>query len=175
MSSMMPDQTGDPETGDGAERLADPEDYNLRRRLRQLHDAKQAVIDSKDRAVNATVIEESISKPQRDRIVAEKLIDYVRELRPVLDKRTSDTDHKETDAESFLEEDVTELDGETITLRMIVDQHGQIQTENNEGWIPYQVSMMAWDCCNTYFEEIGGAVFETESLPVDHGFDATRE
>lgn len=146
-------------------RIADPENYNLSRRLRQLHDAKESVVEIKDRAVNQEAVDSNFSPSQRDQFVAEKLIDYIRELRPLMKLRENEDD--------FLNEEVGTVGGQELTLRQICETHGQVEIEDGQAWIPYQVSMTAWDLCNDYMEQIAGGTFETQGLPTDEGFDST--
>lgn len=159
--SYTPGETGshiattngfDEESGEA--RIADPGDFTLRRRLRQLHDAKEAVKETKNAAVSNEVIEEQIYPDQRDHIVAERVTDYIHELRPVLAEKS------ETAAEEFLSETV-EFDGEAVTLQEIMLSRGRVGDDGAH--LPYYASMQAWDICNGYFERIAGAVFEPGS------------
>lgn len=170
MSTDRPGGDPNAERGDqddSIERIADPEDYAKRRRLRQLYDAREHVRDVKNRAHRLEITERSVSKQRRDRIIAEALVDYIAELRPILDRRGDD--------EAFLEEEVETKNGTSITLGDIRTQRGQINTDSGGRFIAYQTSMRAWDVANTYFEEIAGATFETEGLPKDTGFQSVEK
>ena len=146
------------------ERVADPDDYNLRRRLRQLHDAKEAVKTRKDESLQLERINRSFTASQRDRFIAEKLVDYIHELRPLLRKAGRE--------EGFLHERVGTVNEIDVTIESIIDNRGYIpnddpntQTDNSDSgtYIPYEMSMAAWNICNDYFEDLAGAVFEPSS------------
>lgn len=133
------------------ERVADPNDYNLRRRLKQLHDAKEAVKRRKDNTLELQRLNRDFPAQQRDRLVAEKLVDYIHELRPLLRKTEREKD--------FLAEEVDGSNGESVTIQSIMESRGYV----SGNYISYSVSMAAWDICNSYFEDVAGVVFERNS------------
>jgi len=146
------------------ERVVDPDDYNLRRRLKQLHNAKEAVKRRKDDALELERVNRTFTADQRDRFIAEKLVDYIHELRPLLKKIDREED--------FLAEEVGTVNSTTVTIQSIIDSRGYVSSgdtsrysDNTEsgGYIPYEATMAAWDICNDYFEDVAGAVFEESS------------
>lgn len=168
-------QLADGDSADGGEeealsRIVDPDDYNLRRRLKQLHSAKEAVKDRKDDALDLERRSRKFTAEDRDRFVVEKLVDYIHELRPLLSKGGR--------AEQFLDEEVRLRDGETISLEEVLADRGAIIDDRRDGesgereYLPYEASMAAWDVCNQYFEDVAGAVFENDGLPTESGFNS---
>jgi len=154
---------GDDETG--LERIEDPDNYNYRRRLKQLHDARERVIDIKNRALNIQQMERAFSAEKRDRYITERVVDYVHELRPLLEKQGTE--------DVFLSEEIGSVDGESITMDRFAERRGRISTGEGTRAIPYEASMEAWHICNSYFERVAGPEFEDGSLPSDSGFDTT--
>lgn len=153
------------------ERIEDPNDYNLRRRLKQILDAKEAVVERKDDAVELFRENKRFSRADRDRFVVEKLVDYIHELLPLLDE----ADLKD----EFLSEDVGRLDDEPVTIEDIVDGRGYI-SDNARPWqrdadgryIPYQLSMDARHICDRYYKQVAGVTFEQNSTrPEDNPVD----
>jgi len=139
-------------------RLADPDNYNLRRRLRQLHDAREYVKEVKNQALNSELSNPRQSNDSRDRAVAEAVTDYATELLPVLRRR----EH----ADEFRSEDVG--DGE-LTIGEFIDTRGAPEATP----LRYTLSMKVWSVCNEYFERVAGPEFENESLPRETGFETT--
>jgi hypothetical protein len=143
-------------------RVVDPDDYNLRRRLKQLHDAKEAVKERKDNVLSIEQSNRQFNPRDRDRFVVEKLVDYIHELRPLLKKIGRE--------EQFLDEAVETPVQDAVTIQSIINSRGYMGDE--DGYLSYQASMAAWDVCNGYFEDVAGAVFEErspepEANPVD--------
>jgi len=161
-SAMQLSSDDDPDQG---ERVADPENYNLQRRLTQLHSAKEAVTEMKDRALDREATDRTFSAQRRDRFVAEKLTDYILELSSLLSRVDRD--------DEFLQRTVS-YDGRDLTLQEIIDRRGRVVDDGDDP-IPYYISMQAWDICNRYFEQVAGAVFESGSMPKEIGFDSTEE
>lgn len=143
----------------GLERIVDPDEYNLRRRLRQLHEAKEAVKQRKDDALELERLNREFTRGMRDRFIVEKVVDYIHELRPLLRKIDREED--------FLSEEVAIVDDETVTVQDIISTRGELEN----GYLPYAASMDAWDICNDYFENIAGAEFEGEVDPGQNPVD----
>jgi len=148
------------------ERVEDPDDYNLRRRLKQLHTAKEAVITRKDNALDLErrKTDKEFSSADRDRFIVEKVVDYIHELRPLLKKQER--------AEEFLEETVTTDGGQEVTIQEVIDRRGRLTDGTEADYLGYRASMAVWDICNQHFEQVAGVVFEQESAgreqnPVD--------
>lgn len=148
----------------GAARIADPENYNLRRRLKQLHDAKERVRNTADAATRAEMTDRQFSDQKRNRLVAEAVSDYILELKSVL--------NAEERAEEFLEEKVGTVNDVQITLSSLSETRGLVDAEDGRVVVPYQASMSAWSICNDYFETVAGAEFE-EGMDTESGFDTT--
>lgn len=169
MSSDGSVDGADPATngeGDDIERIVDPDNYNLRRRLKQLHDARERVRERKSKALSLEMRRRDFSAQRRDRLVAEAAVDYINELLPVVKRKG--------DAEDFGSKTVDlGRDGE-VSVEEFAQSRG---TTDDDGRVPYpyQVSMEIWNICNTYFEQIAGAEFEQQGLPAETGFDSTGE
>jgi len=151
---------------DATSRVEDPDDYNLRRRLKQLHNAKEAVITRKDNALDLErrKTEKQFSSGDRDRFIVEKVVDYIHELRPLLKKAGREED--------FLSEEISSAGTSTVTIDDVIDSRGRIEQESETEYLNYRASMAAWDICNQYFEDVAGVVFEQDSAdpeqnPVD--------
>lgn len=159
----QPDEA-DQDNGRGAERIADPDDYNTRRRLKQLHDAKELVKLEKNDAIN-----DELRDPRKHdrqlhrRNVAEVLADYILELRPILQKLEME--------EQFLQEEVEASSG----IVKVEDFRKREWFDDQENAPTIRTSMYVWDVCNDYLERVAGAMFERNGLPSDNGFDATDE
>jgi len=158
----------------GIARIADPDDYNLRRRLKQLHNAKETVKTRKDTLLHKEQQKGRVwTADKRDRFIAEALVDYIHELRPLLKKNEQEDD--------FLSEEVGVVNNTTVTIGTIVDGRGYIAkngSANRYGigddsgkYLPYQYSMVAWDICNDYFEDVAGVVFEQQTEPGENPVD----
>jgi hypothetical protein len=156
MSGVVDGEAGDGTTG----RIEDPDDYNLRRRLKQLHTAKEAVITRKDNALDLERRKNDKQFPPqtRDRFVVEKVVDYIHELRPLLKKVGRE--------DEFCSEIVTFGGGE-VSIGEIIERRGRAPDQSETEYLPYEASMAAWDICNEYFEDVAGAVFEQESASPD--------
>lgn len=175
--SVESDEQGMPERdgggGGGVERIIDPDDYNTRRRLKQLHDAKEFVREVKNR-----VIERETNDPRYDmnvgrRNLAEVVADYLLELRPVLRRNGLE--------EQFLDEEIDIGNGDPLTFRdfaqrpWYLDRDGNASFRNTTNDAPtIRQSMRAWDICNDYLEEIAGAMFEDGKLPRESEFTSTN-
>jgi hypothetical protein len=170
---MAADASGTPSESqsdqDGIERIVDPDDYTIRRRLRQLHDARDAVREVKDEAFRLERAERSIKPQDRDRFVAERIADYVAEVAVVVEQVSTE------DLDQFLETTVAadeENDREEVTLGEIRDRRGLV---GNRGVIHFATSMRAWSEVNRVFERIAGAEFESSGLPQERGFQSVEE
>jgi len=133
-----------------------------------LHNAKEAVVTRKDDALDLErrLNDKEFSSEDRDRFIVEKLVDYIHELRPLLQKAERE--------EEFLSEEVKAEDGD-ISIETIISTRGrtsQSGSTDGESYLNYRSSMRAWDICNGYFEDVAGAVFEKESArPEDNPVD----
>lgn len=158
----MTDVVDDEADGTSLGRVEDPDDYNLRRRLKQLHNAKEAVITRKDNALDLErrKTDKQFSTDDRDRFIVEKVVDYVHELRPLLRKADREED--------FLDEDIEAGDVDSVTIADVMDDRGRVGDGGDRRYLDYRASMAAWDICNQYFEEVAGVVFEQESTEPDH-------
>jgi hypothetical protein len=140
-------------------RLVDPDNYNLRRRLRQIHDAREYVKEVKNEALGRNLANSGRNEIDPDPAVAEAVTDYADELLPILRERGR--------AEVFLEEDLDDVDA---TLGEFLSTRGQLSRSRA---VPYTVSMQVWRLCNQYFENVAGPEFEDENLPKEIGFETT--
>jgi hypothetical protein len=159
----------------GTARIADPDDYNLRRRLKQLHNAKEHVKTRKDTLLHREQQQRgrAWTADKRDRFIAEALVDYIHELRPLLKKNDQE--------DEFLSEEVGAVNSTMVTIETIVDGRGYIPKngsanrygigEDSGMYLPYQYSMVAWDICNDYFEDVAGVVFEQQTEPGENPVD----
>lgn len=160
--SVQPDES---DSGDTAiERIADPENYNVRRRLKQLHDAKERARDTSARAARAEITNRKFDETQRDRLIAEAVADYILELKSVLRMR------EEFDEERFLSMRAATVRDDKVSVGDIVNRRGVLK---NSEPIPYQASMGAWDICNQFMDRIAGPRFDDGMVSQD-GFDTTR-
>lgn len=156
----------DDQTADGVERIADPDNYNLRRRLKQLHDAKERVRERKSKAVYKELTDRKFKAWKRDQLVAEAVVDYINDLRSLLAGKD------EADVESFLNESISIDDSTRITIADFVRTRGYPPRQDDI--VHYSVSMEVWRICNDHFEEVAGAEFEQQGLP-NYEFDNRPE
>lgn len=167
--------SGDSDEERGAAKIADPENYNLRRRLQQLHDAKERVGKVGERATLVEMTDRDFTPEQRAELVAEAVADYINELRPLLALRELD--------EEFLEQGIAPIEGETVTIGDLAEARGRLPHRDREAsnpllrttgdsitgaeTPPYEVSMMARSVCDDYFLKIAGVEFIGETPAPD--------
>lgn len=170
-SGKLPNETdlggGRDDDGGGIERIVDPDNYTLRRRLRQLHDAKERVVERKNAAVLEWQMTRDFTERRRDLLVAEVVVDYVQELASVLEKQSKtadDEDGESPDEDEFLNQSVSVSDRRDITLEEFARTRGRFDGAP----LDYRVSMEAWAVCNRYFEDVAGAEFEQGSVAPEH-------
>lgn len=154
----------------GIERIADPENYAKRRRLRQLYDTREYVVTVKDQTMEWVDDQDPngfrwFTERHQNRHVAEALVDHLAELRPVLKKAGRE--------EEFLNEEIGTVAGETLSIGDILRNRGQVDTEDGRAYIPWRMSMDAYQETADYFEDVAGAIVEKGSdinaNPVDPG------
>lgn len=152
---------------DGVERIADPDNYTERRRLKQLYDARERVRSVKTNAVHRWRDNSypNFSGYDRDLYVAEALVDYVLELDALI-REAGQSSHDE-----FLQESVS-IEGRPtpLTIADLVDAHGRPSDNgprSDSDPIDYRTAIRFWRVCNEYFEEIAGPEFEDAGLPTD--------
>lgn len=153
--SSADDLASNADQEEGLSAISDPDDYALRRRLKQLHDARDRVVETKQTAVRIETLEREFTELQRDRLVHEDLLDYILELKAVLGR-----EDQGRDIDEFLSETVGDASVDDVeTLTTLLNKRGQDPP-------PYHISMQAWDICNSYLEELAGADLDT-GLPED--------
>lgn len=153
--SSADDLASNTDQEEGLSAISDPDDYALRRRLKQLHDARDRVVETKQTAVRIETLEREFTELQRDRLVHEDLLDYILELKAVLGREDQGRDIDEFLSETVGDASVNDVE----TLTTLLNKRGQDPP-------PYHISMQAWDICNSYLEELAGADLDT-GLPED--------
>jgi len=157
---MSSDHVDDPDDVQPDQRIADPDNYNLRRRLQQIHDAREFVKEVKNRNLGKELSNPRKDTSGRNRAVAEAVTDYATELLPVLSRQG--------ERELFRDEDIGDQE---LTVGDFIDDRGA--PDGNP--LAYTVSMKVWTICNRHFEDVAGPQFEDAGLPREKGFDATGE
>lgn len=162
---MSLDEFGDAHESDGAdaiEQIADAGDYNQRRRIKELRDARKEVKDVKTTLVRT--LHQPTTELYRDDarpIVCDALTDYIDELAQTLSLRGR--------KDELLSEEF-EIDGadEPVSLDEIRHTRGAIggRTSNDRQYLTIAESMDVWRRCNAYFAEIAGVSFDSEA-PLD--------
>jgi len=155
MSSQTEEEIVEPN-----QRLADPENYNLRRRLRQIHDAREFVKEVKNQSLGKELSNPRQNRSGRNRAVAEAVSDYAAELFPILERQER--------AEEFRDEEIPRTE-------LSVGEYLESRGAPNREPLPYTDSMRVWRIVNQYFEEVAGPKFEDEGLIKERNFDATGE
>jgi len=158
-----------PAEGD-VETIVDPDNFHLRRRLRQLHEAKETVREYKMRAISTRLDDKRVQDKQVNWPIAEAVIDYISELRPLLGRNGL--------FEDFQEETVLAQNDEEVTIAEFAEARGRwdkISAANGDEWVSYETSMRIWEKCNEYFERLAGTEFEKEGLPAEKGFQSVEE
>jgi hypothetical protein len=148
--SSADDLASNADQEEGLSAISDPDDYALRRRLKQLHDARDRVVETKQTAVRIETLEREFTELQRDRLVHEDLLDYILELKAVLGREDQGRDIDEFLSETVGDASVNDVE----TLTTLLNKRGQDPP-------PYHISMQAWDICNSYLEELAGADLDT--------------
>jgi hypothetical protein len=136
----------------GAARISDPDDYVLRRRLQQLHDARDRVTETQRNAVRIETIDRGLTATQRNRLVFVDLLNYIRELKAILGQDSPER-HDE-----FMTEVVIDGEGDGQTISGLLDRANDPPDT--------AVAMKAWEVCNEYLEEVAGAEIDS-GLPED--------
>jgi len=154
--------------------VADPEDYLLTRRLRQIMDARDRVAETirerKDEVVDDTR-QGGITRAKYRELVADVLIEYLIEIEPIL--RHDDLDE---DVTVWTDRITTDPAGGSITLGRIVEEGGIVPDGNgNEVPLPVDVSRAAYRAANRFLTNVGFGVRLDSGLPSDDGFDATAD
>lgn len=165
--------------------VADPDDYNRARRLRQVHDAREAFKNTFEEADEALSAEE-ITEDRFDERVADALIWYIIEVEPIIDARRRREeeirDRKRREAEErgddpedvdlddysdyWDEREVDGPDGETFTLERIVEDDGVVDPDADEpNIIPSEVSKKAFRMVNRFMNESGFGLRFDKNLP----------
>lgn len=167
--------------------VRDPEDYNLSRRLRQLHNARER-FNEVVRTKSEEAASEEITRGRYREVVVAALIEYLIEVEPLL--RNTQVNDKREDlglnywkSEDVLDElrgDPPEFIGdvEKLTLEEIVTSGGYLLDDLDEdGPDPLRIdqSRAAFRLANRFLGEVGFGLELDEGLPIEREFDQTRE
>lgn len=154
------------ESESGIERIQDPENYNHRRWLKQVHDAKSHVGQVLQQITNTRLTDPRSVDKYEDLIMADAVATYVSTLRPFLELQNME--------DEFLSETVSIDRYEEITLGEIARTQGK-PYDAEQAWdraIPIEMSVRAWETCNSYLIKITGPQLDS-SMPEQQGFDMT--
>lgn len=165
--------------------VADPDDYNRARRLRQVHDAREAFKTTFEEADEALSAEEITDDRFAER-VADALIWYIIEVEPIIEARRrreeeirerkereaeergddpDDLDHEEY-SDYWADREVEGPGGEAFTLEQIVENDGVVDPSAEEAEIiPPEVSKKAFRMVNRFLNESGFGLRFDKNLP----------
>ncbi|QLD84623.1 hypothetical protein HWV23_02760 [Natronomonas halophila] len=162
-----------PEARRSRERTAepvDPENFNLRRRLRQIHNAKEQVpetISEEAKRVVDDPRDPGISEERYYELVADAVLNFIIEVEPLM--QNDDLDG--TDA--WDEDPVFQVNDIEYTLKDIVENDGVIETEDGRQPIPISASRKAYRATNRFLSTAGFGVEFDQKMPAEEGFDST--
>ena len=147
--------------------IADPEDYNRTRRLRQIHDAKERVtktIREEGDKVSSDPRNGGITRGRYREKVKDALIDYLIEVEPLM--LNEKIDGEDVWNETEVEEDP---EGDPITLERIVEENGYVPGESEDSVpLPINVSRKAWRPATRFLtNQVGFGLELDEGLPTD--------
>lgn len=148
----------------------DPENFNLHRRLRQIHDAKEQVpVTIREEAKN--VVDDprdpGITYDRYEERVVDAVLNYIIEVEPLMMRDDLDG----TDV--WDEEAAIEVDGREFTLQDLVEQNGYISIDDGDQPLPVSASRQAYRATNRFLSTAGFGVKLDEQLPAEEGFDST--
>lgn len=154
--------------------VADPDDYNQTRRLRQIHDARErfpeVVREEAERVVEDKRME-GITRDRYREIVSDALLDYLIEVEPVM--RQAHASDK-TDLEEDYWDGESVIDGgEDVTLKDIVDANARLEgDEGEEQPLTVGQARTAYRVANRFLSDIGFGIEFDDGLPRDEKFDS---
>lgn len=153
--------------------IVDPDNYNLARRFKQIHDARERFPEVKREESKRVAKDEKaggITKGRYRQIVSDALIDYLIEVEPLM--RNENLEHGDVYwSEKNIGEDGA---GNQITLGLIVDQNGYVHDESgNRVPLPIPMSQKAYRMANRFVADAGIGLDIDTGLPIERGFDST--
>lgn len=168
------DQGDDPpgtEAEIGASQISDPDNYNVRRRLQQLHNAKERVADRADRTSIMLLDDPQFTEDRRNRLVAEAVAAFIDELDSLLRATQEEL------ASEFTDEEVAQAAGEVRTIGEFQEGRGVFEYQDDgdtkRGVAPYGMSMTAYRTASEYLDKVAGPQLDS-GLEVDEGFGVER-
>jgi hypothetical protein len=163
----------DPGEQTGQPTVADPENYNLQRRLRQIHNARErfpeTVREEQDRVVSPDRRENGITEDRYLEIVTEALLDYLIELEPLM--RNDDLETGTDYWNGF--EVTTDKHGDAVTIKRIVESDGNLPMSDTDGPLTLKTARAAYRAANRFVAEAGLGVELDDGLQIESGFDST--
>lgn len=170
-----------PDPSDDVLQVADPEDYNQNRRLRQIHNARErfprVAREEYERVDGDDGGEISLDRYQE--IITDALIDYLIEVEPLMRNKSliksslDDVDDRESlpDASPFWNEETIEVDGgREVTLETIVEENGYVRSAEGDGepqTLRLRDARAAYRLTNRYLERVGFGLELDQGLPTD--------
>lgn len=159
---------------DGSFGVADPDDYLLMRRLRQIMDARERFAETVRERKDDVVSDDrqtGITFRRYRELVADAAIEYLVEVEPLL--RHDDLEEEQS---IWAESIDTDPQGGAITCKRIVESGGTVPDESGEPVpLPVSVSRGAYRAVNRFLSTVGFGVRLDSGLPTDDGFDATAD
>lgn len=148
----------------------DPENFNLHRRLRQIHNAKEQVpetIREEAKRVVDDPRDPGITEGRYRELVADAVLNFIIEVEPLM--RNDDLDGTDV----WDEEAVISIDDQGLTLEDVVEQNGYVTTEEGTEPLPISASREAYRATNRFLANAGFGVKLDEQMPAEEGFDST--
>jgi len=153
----------------GAAEISDPDDYNLRRRLQQLHNAKERVTTTAERTSIMLLDKELFTEQKRDRLVAEAVASFIDELDSLLAAKNEEI------SEAFNSRTIAKAGGEERTIREFRERRGQFEFTDDDGSTrvgvaPYGLSMNAHRIASEFLDAVAGPDVRANTEAVVEGF-----
>lgn len=150
--------------------IEDPENYNLRRRLQQIHDRKENV-PTTIREESRNVVEDprntnGITEERYRELVKDAVIDYIVELEPLM---TSDEHPLDQDYWKDVGIELEATDGE-ISLEELVESNGYVDGPEGEQPLDIATSRRAYRVANRFLSRAGFGLKFDGSLPHEEDF-----
>jgi hypothetical protein len=149
----------------------DPENFNLRRRLQQIHNAKEKVPET-IREERKRVVEDprdpGITQETYRELVANAVLNFIIEVEPLMQNEGVEG------TDIWDDEDVVTIGDVEYTLKELVEQNGYLKIEDSEGPMPIWASRQAYRATNRFLASAGLGVKLDEKMPSEEGFDSTN-
>jgi hypothetical protein len=160
MPTIGPDDSDSEEMEDA--RIADVDNSVRKRRLKQLLEAKERVVDVRERVSGLSATRSSFSDEELNAFLANAVVAFIDELESLLSAKNEER------GEQFRTEEFGVVEGESRTIAEFRDNRGQLEFaedgETKSATAPQEASMAAFRVAHKHFDRlIVDNVFEEPS------------